>query len=74
MAQAQQKAPVTVERLERGLVLLAHFIALDGDVYVPLFNRLEEELQKAHRQRDTMSRARQIVENYTTLGGLKAIR
>lgn len=71
---APQHPPVTVESLEHGLVLLAHFMAMDGDVYAPIFNRLEEELYAARRQRDTMSRARQIAETYTIGGGLKAIR
>lgn len=69
---AEQK--VTLDRVERGLVLLAHVIALDGEVYVPLFDRLEEELQALQRKQDTMNRARQIVENYTRGGGVKAIR
>ncbi len=70
----RQHQPVTVERLERGLVLLAHIIAMDGEVYLPLFNKLEEELQSARRKQSTMDRAMQIVENYTSAGGLKAIR
>lgn len=70
----QQRQPVTIERIERALVLMAHVVMLDGEVYLPIFNRLEEELQAARRQRDTMFRARQIVEGYTVGGGVKAIR
>lgn len=55
------QTPVTVERLERALLLAAHIATLDGDVYLPIFNRLEAELQSARRQRDTMSRAAQII-------------
>lgn len=69
-----QHQPLTVERLERGLVMLAHIIDMDGPVYVPLFNSLEEALQTAMRQRDTMSRARDIVDRYRMAGGVKAIR
>jgi hypothetical protein len=33
MTQAVRKHPVTIERLERALVLLAYFMELDGDVH-----------------------------------------
>ncbi|WBU27507.1 hypothetical protein OOZ54_12465 [Rhodopseudomonas palustris] len=65
---------MTEERIERSLVLLAHVIEMDGEAYVPLFDRLEEELRARRRRRDSMSRARQIVESYTLGGGVKAIR
>jgi hypothetical protein len=29
--------PVTLDRLERGLALMAYLVALDGEVLVPLF-------------------------------------
>jgi hypothetical protein len=34
-----------IERTERALVLLAYFIELDGDVYVPTFEKFEVELE-----------------------------
>jgi hypothetical protein len=39
MPKREQK-PVTIERLERGLLLLAHFSERDGPVYVPIYERL----------------------------------
>jgi hypothetical protein len=74
MAKSAQRQPATVERLERCMVVLAHIIDMDGPVYLPLFNMLEEEHQTALRQRDTLSRARDIVDRYRMAGGVKAIR
>jgi hypothetical protein len=70
----QKHTDVTPERIERGLVLLAHVIAMHGDAYVPLFDRLEQELHLCRRRQDTMSRAQEIVRNYTSGNALKAIR
>lgn len=36
--------PLTIERLERALVLLAYFIELDGDAHLPMYERFEAEL------------------------------
>ena len=65
---------VTVERLERSLVLLAYIITIDGPVYAPLFDRLERELENARRGQDAVTRAQKLLESYTVAGGLKAIR
>jgi hypothetical protein len=35
---------VTIERLERGLVVLAYIMSRDGPVVAPLFERLERDL------------------------------
>jgi hypothetical protein len=53
---------VTIERLERGLALLAYCIELDGPVVVPLFERLERELEAMRRQQDTVARAKRLLE------------
>lgn len=74
MATVAPQPAVTIERIERALVLAAHVVMLDGEVYLPLFNRLENELQSARRQADAMSRARTLLESYTSSGALKAIR
>lgn len=55
--------PVTIERLERGLALLAYFIMRDGPVYAPLFERLERELEAMRQTQDTVSRAQRLLEN-----------
>jgi hypothetical protein len=55
--------PVTIERLERGLALCAYLVARDGPVVVPLFERLERELETMRRQQDTVGRAKRLLEN-----------
>jgi hypothetical protein len=41
---------VTIDRIERGLVVLAYMMVLDGPVYAPLFERLAWELQCARAE------------------------
>jgi hypothetical protein len=67
-------APVTIERLERGLALLAYMVVLDGPVLAPLFDKLERELALMRAGQDTVSRAKALLETYRVEGGLKAIR
>jgi hypothetical protein len=52
--------PVTIERLERALAVLAHLVVLDGPVVIPLFERIERELAAARAEQDAMARARAI--------------
>ena len=56
--------PVTIERLELGLALLAYIIELDGPVVAPLYEKLEHELSAMRRQDDTVARARELLETY----------
>jgi hypothetical protein len=65
---------VTLDRLERGLALMAYFVVLDGPVLAPLFEKLERELEAMRANRDTVGRARQLLESYKVAGGVKAIR
>jgi hypothetical protein len=39
MTKRVQQLPLTVERLERALVLPAYFIELDGDVHLPMYEK-----------------------------------
>jgi hypothetical protein len=68
--------PITTERLERALVLLAYFIELDGDVHLPMYEQFEVELAELKTKEATKFRARQrLEESYLNEGGgLKAIR
>jgi hypothetical protein len=67
--------PITTERLERALVLLAYFIELDGDVHLPMYEQFEVELAELKTKEATKFRARQRLESYLNEGGgLKAIR
>lgn len=70
----EQSSPPYVERLERALLLIACAIELDGDVHVPLFEKIEAELQEARRADDTKIRARRLLAAYSRDGGVNAIR
>ncbi|WP_076858445.1 hypothetical protein [Bradyrhizobium mercantei] len=75
MANLADRLPVTIERLERALVLLAYFIELDGDVHVPMYEKFEAELADLKTKEAIKYRARQRLESYLNEGGgLKAIR
>ena len=75
MARAVHQNPVTIERLERALVLLAYFIELDGDVHLAMYERFEAELAELKAKQDTKTRANQILQRYLSDGGgIKAIR
>jgi hypothetical protein len=65
--------PVTPERLERALVYLAYLITVDGPIYTPLFDRLEQEILETRRQATPLERAQRVLAAYTTGGGTKAI-
>src|SRR6266481_520568 len=62
-----------VERAERALILLAYFIELDGDMHLPLFERLEAELHELRRRQTAKDRARRLLLAYSRDGGLNAI-
>jgi hypothetical protein len=59
MAGEEQETLSMIERIEHALVLLAYFIELDGDVYVPMYEKFEAELDELIRREDTKARARQ---------------
>jgi hypothetical protein len=56
--------PVTIERLEWWMALLAYMMSLDGPVYAPLFEKLEREREAMRQQEDTVSRAKRLLETY----------
>jgi hypothetical protein len=55
--------PVTIERLERAVALVAYLVALDGPKRVPLFERLERELGAMRQTEDAVERAKRLLEN-----------
>jgi len=66
---------VTIERLERALLLLAYFIELDGDVHLQMYEKFEAELAELKTKEALKDRARKRLESYLNEGGgLKAIR
>lgn len=60
--QKRKPEPVTVERIERALLVLAYMMGLDGDVYVPIYERLEQDLEAHKRAEGTKERARERLE------------
>lgn len=55
-------AHLTTERIERALRTVARVVAAPGgEVYAPIFERLEAELAARRRQQDAVSRARAMV-------------
>ncbi len=60
-------------RIERGLVLLAYFIELDGDVHVPMYEKLEARLAELKAAADVKARASQRLERYRRSGDGNAI-
>jgi hypothetical protein len=67
-------SPTLIERIERPLVLLAHFIELDGEVHLPMYEKFEVELQELKDKEDAKERARRRLMAYADAGGLRAIR
>ena len=67
--------PQLLARVERALVLIACFIELeDGSDYIPLYERLESELENLRRRESTKQRARQLLAAaYSLEGGSNAI-
>jgi cell division protein FtsB len=75
MTKRVEQLPLTVERLERALVLLAYFIELDGDVHLSMYEKFEAELGELKTKEAIKNRARKRLESYLNEGGgLKAIR
>jgi hypothetical protein len=52
---------VTVERLEAGLAFLAYLVVRDGPVVIPLFEKLERELEAMRETENTVERARHLL-------------
>jgi hypothetical protein len=70
---AKAHEPVTVERLERALAVLAHLVVLDGPVVIPLFERMERELAAKRAEQNTVLRAKALLESYGSVTERRAI-
>ncbi len=68
--------PVTAERVERALRLVAYLVARDdeGEAYLPILDRLEDELAECRRRERPRDRALRLLAAHTIDGGLRAIR
>jgi len=51
MTKRVEQLPLTVERLERALVLLAYFIELDGDVHLSMYEKFEGRTRRTENER-----------------------
>jgi hypothetical protein len=61
MTKRLDQPPITSERLERALVLLAYFIEMDGDVHLPMYEKFEAELAELKNKRSyQISRAQAL--------------
>jgi hypothetical protein len=56
-----KNSEVTIERLERALIIAAQCVAMDGAVAVPLFERIERELAIARGTQDAIDRAKELL-------------
>lgn len=65
--------PVTLQRIERGLIVAAYLMELHGSVMAPIFEKLEREAEAMRSSQDAAGRARQLLDRYRTAGGVKAI-
>jgi hypothetical protein len=61
---ASEHEPVTIERLERALVICAACVELDGPIVVPLFESLERDLAAMRAEQDTVYRAKRLLDSY----------
>ena len=64
--------PIEERHLEAALDYVAHIMLTQGEVYAPIYARLEVELEVLQRRRGPIERARLRLEA-RTLDGLKAI-
>jgi len=69
MTKPVEQDPVTSERLERALVLLAYFIELDGDVHLEMYEKFEAELAELNTKQALKYRARQRLQSCLNEGG-----
>jgi hypothetical protein len=60
--------PITVERLEAALAIVARAIVLDGAVYAPIFDRLVREIAALRADDDVVSRAQRYLAAYAEGG------
>ena len=66
--------PVEERHIEAGMKFAAYVVVRYGDVYAPLFERLERDLEDLRRRRSPADRARMLLAAQTLDGGVKAIR
>ena len=63
MPTAQKTDIVTTERIRRSLAIAARIISVYGDDYLPVFERLELELEAAKNRNRRMEFIRNVANN-----------
>ena len=53
--------------------MLAHFIELDGDVHVPMYEKFEAELKELKARQDVKARAHHLLATYREAGAAEDI-
>lgn len=61
MNRAARSAP-TLAELEEALALMAYIVCRHGEVYAPIMDRLEREVEEARRRVPSAERARRLLE------------
>lgn len=64
-ALARDDTPITAERIEHAMVLVAFMVASGQTKLAPLLDRLEKELAIYKQERDPVSRAQRILRDHT---------
>lgn len=59
-------AALTEPELEQVMAIAAYVVLRHGDAYVPLLDRLEQELVEIRRKTSNRDRARRILESMST--------
>lgn len=65
--------PVTLERLERGLLVTAYLMEVHGLDLSLIFEKLESEAEAMRSSQDTAGRARRLLEAHRIAGGVKPV-
>jgi hypothetical protein len=65
--------PVTLERIERGLIVTAYLMELHGHVMAPIFEKLERAAEAMRSSEDAAGRARRLLEAHRVAGAQKVV-
>lgn len=63
MPTAQNSNTITTTRIKRGLTIAARIISVYGDDYLPVFERLEAELEVARNKKRRMEFIHNVANN-----------
>jgi hypothetical protein len=63
----QDSPHVTTEELQRAVKIAARIVAMYGDPYLPIFNRLHDELMKRKESSDAKAVALNLAKQYAEM-------